>query len=71
MSNNKLPSRFQIGDIVRVKRESGVVSMEKAKVTGVQFTEAKVYYMVEDEDSTTGGTVDSALVEEVEAPVEG
>ncbi len=61
----QLPSKFQIGDTVTVKRESGKVSMPKAKVTGVQFTESKVRYIVEDLEGTTGGLVDSELVEEV------
>lgn len=62
MRNNKLPSRFQIGDDVVVQRDSGIVSMNAAKVIGVQFTEAKVHYLVTEDEQEPYAVVDSALV---------
>ncbi len=60
----QLPSRFQIGDTVTVKRESGKVSMPKATIQGVQFTEGKVHYLVAEEPTHPYSLVDSAYVHE-------
>lgn len=61
----QLPSKFQIGDTVTVNRESGKVSMSKATIHGVQFTEGKVHYLVGDLTPYPPCLVDSALVAEL------
>lgn len=62
----QLPSRFQIGDTVTVKRESRKVSHASIKVAGVQFTEGKVAYLFDEgPDTDHYFVVNSELVEEL------
>lgn len=63
---NKLPSRFQIGDVVVLLRHrSEHFKDDRGEVIGVQFTKGKVHYEVRLLDTGREEVVDSCDVEPV------
>lgn len=68
IEDNKLPSRFQIGDTVILTRNRAEhFKDDRAQVTGVNFSKGKVAYVTRTLDTGREEVVDSCDVEAVPA----